>query len=1037
MIKSMKCLYNFVLFGIYIYLDILDESQGKVQFVLPLRSLRVYYEAPPGVHVTTLKAYDSEAPLTPVTFNMLEVRDYSLFHLDPTSGNLTTTRNIERTIGQMYHVMIAAVNQGEAEVIHIRISVTEFNRFPPEFEKELYHKELHVSSPANTSVLRVHAHDADPVDYNSEIYYYLGKEAPDGILELDTNTGQLTLIGNLNQSQRCLMFAVIAEDGGSPLRQARTRVEITIKTISEPLDIHTLNATDSLVYVCWSRPEFGDVSGYIIKYRKVGGEESGATIVNITTSASAKCITLKDLTPWTYYEFRLYGWNTNETGMRSNVNRFSTRHGYCSLDVCQNGECHMITDDPGYKCECADGYYGDICDQFDQCSSKPCENFGVCRRTSNESYNCECPSGFSGQNCTIFNPCAIQPCENGGTCESSASYTYTCRCAQGFYGNTCQNSDACSSGPCRNGGTCHNTSNGFSCDCTAGYEGEQCEIHISECKSNPCFNGARCEDEIYTFTCLCTPGYHGNLCQEAVQCPPSTEITAQGVFYWNKTDHGTYSVLDCPYGVSDSRKEGFVRRYCHLLSNGLVKWEITHVKNCREKDFYVAEQLTEELRSFTEDPTRINSEKLQEATKQIENIVGYAIYDKKTAQSMFSVISNVLAVNDSVLDEADDSENTTSRLLEVVDRYTAQVKLEQGQSVVLNAHNIALKVLSWSHELYLKAEEFLTFSPKYQSYDVKQETLSKIVNNLTVQSYENQEELLVTVPIGAVERVDKEYTGEVRVKLVIYKNDKFFRSRLAVHKSPYRSVFQASINTLQITNLTEPLVYLIPTPEEKRFICVYWNEKERTWVTNGLSTNQTGNLTICTSTHMTTFSILLDPIPTDQIHSDHQEALSIISYIGCVMSIFGLTLTILTYSLFRCLNRDRSGKILLNLCVSMLLMNIAFLIGSQQRSSVHVCVIVAIFIHYFLLTSLAWMCVEAINMYQMLIHVFASTETRFLLKRCLIAWGVPVLIVGATAGINFEVYGYENTLRPPTLASFSDNADEPWSPTHNKRFQLG
>lgn len=92
----------------------------------------------------------------------------------------------------------------------------------------------------------------------------------------------------------------------------------------------------------------------------------------------------------------------------------------------------------------------------------------------------------------------------------------------------------------------------------------------------------------------------------------------------------------------------------------------------------------------------------------------------------------------------------------------------------------------------------------------------------------------------------------------------------------------------------------------------------------------------------------------------------------------------------RSLNRERSGKILLNLCVSMLFMNGAFLLMAETNKSEDgelLCMIVAILLHYFLLTSLMWMCTEAVNMYQALVTVFAKYSSYFILKRCIVSWG--------------------------------------------------
>lgn len=44
-------------------------------------------------------------------------------------------------------------------------------------------------------------------------------------------------------------------------------------------------------------------------------------------------------------------------------------------------------------------------------------------------------------------------------------------------------------------------------------------------------------------------------------------------------------------------------------------------------------------------------------------------------------------------------------------------------------------------------------------------------------------------------------------------------------------------------------------------------------------------------------------------------------------------------------------------------------------------------LHYLVVAAFAWMLVEAANMYQLLITVFASSETHFMAKRVVAAWG--------------------------------------------------
>ena len=81
-------------------------------------------------------------------------------------------------------------------------------------------------------------------------------------------------------------------------------------------------------------------------------------------------------------------------------------------------------------------------------------------------------------------------------------------------------------------------------------------------------------------------------------------------------------------------------------------------------------------------------------------------------------------------------------------------------------------------------------------------------------------------------------------------------------------------------------------------------------------------------------------------------------------------------------------KILISLCVSLLALLIVFLVGIEKTSNKVGCQVVAVLLHYFLLTTFFWMGVEAVNIYQMFVKVFRKgSERRFLLRSTLVAWG--------------------------------------------------
>lgn len=91
----------------------------------------------------------------------------------------------------------------------------------------------------------------------------------------------------------------------------------------------------------------------------------------------------------------------------------------------------------------------------------------------------------------------------------------------------------------------------------------------------------------------------------------------------------------------------------------------------------------------------------------------------------------------------------------------------------------------------------------------------------------------------------------------------------------------------------------------------------------------------------------------------------------------------------RKLRRDYPSKILMNLSTSLLFLNMVFLLDGWLASlkTEWLCLSVAVFLHYFLLTSFTWMGLESIHMYIALVKVFNTYIRRYILKFCIVGWG--------------------------------------------------
>ncbi|XP_021706793.1 protein crumbs isoform X1 [Aedes aegypti] len=208
----------------------------------------------------------------------------------------------------------------------------------------------------------------------------------------------------------------------------------------------------------------------------------------------------------------------------------------CQSYPCQHGATCTEDSKGDYKCTCAPGYTGTLCETelsvHPLCEKNPCINNGTCRvPPGTNSYECQCLTGFIGTRCEInWDDCKPNLCLNGGRCVDGVD-AFTCDCTGTGYGGTlCQNNiDECLVNPCQNGGTCFDTYGSYLCECATGFTGANCQLSFNECKSQPCQHGGTCIDTQDGFECRCPPGYAGLYCElepGCGQCPIDSDCIA-------------------------------------------------------------------------------------------------------------------------------------------------------------------------------------------------------------------------------------------------------------------------------------------------------------------------------------------------------------------------------------------------------------------------------------------------------------------------------------------------------------------------------
>ncbi|KAK3533163.1 hypothetical protein QTP70_012415 [Hemibagrus guttatus] len=138
---------------------------------------------------------------------------------------------------------------------------------------------------------------------------------------------------------------------------------------------------------------------------------------------------------------------------------------------------------------------------------------------------------------------------------------------------------------------------------------------------------------------------------------------------------------------------------------------------------------------------------------------------------------------------------------------------------------------------------------------------------------------------------------------------------------------------------------------------------------------------------------------------EHKLLLTVITRVGIVVSLVCLAMCIFTFCFFRGLQSDRN-TIHKNLCINLFVAELLFLIGRSVTELRIGCAIIAGILHYFFLSSFAWMCLEGVHLYLMLVDIFESEYSR---KKYYYISGYlfPAIVVGVSAAVDYGSYGTE------------------------------
>ncbi|XP_035268207.1 adhesion G protein-coupled receptor L4 [Anguilla anguilla] len=582
-------------------------------------------------------------------------------------------------------------------------------------------------------------------------------------------------------------------------------------------------------------------------------------------------------------------------------------------------------------------------------------------------------------------------CHENATCRPQNGST-GCFCNNGYTGDgvrACADDDECVNVTqiCGKYANCTNTQGSYFCTCQSGFrstghaefqtnDGTHC-ADIDECKDvQTCGPFSRCHN---------TPGSHYCTCQRDYA---STSQTLR-------------------FQVKDGIKcEESPKKNCHnndTCISKTVNQTIEYISNITDPH----SRLDEIRKQTSGDLSPVDVISLVEALSQSVSLLSI-VNDTGTDQYMESLTNltitefmqtvNNLVENDELQAwdkiREDYREKTITKLLHTV---------EQATLTISKNYKMTTEVEVKTNDIDLKLYTFDTQQTKRKTIHA---TLGGDSINLTPkinkQSSINGSVSIVFLRYSSIATLLKPSDSPGATEY-----DQFARADDFTVNSP---VVAAAINPPHIYELDQIQFTLRHTeaidPKIDVTKCAFWEYSVARmtghWATEGCERLYVNSShTTCSCNHLTHFAILMSSGRENLLA--HNNILTRITQLGMIISIICLSMCIFTFWFFSEIQSTRT-TIHKNLCCSLFMAEFIFLVGINMSSNKLFCSIVAGLLHYFFLAAFAWMCIEGIHLYLIVVGVIYNKG--FLHRNFYIfGYGSPAVVVAISATLGYKYYG--------------------------------
>ncbi|XP_042105740.1 adhesion G protein-coupled receptor E5 isoform X4 [Ovis aries] len=576
-----------------------------------------------------------------------------------------------------------------------------------------------------------------------------------------------------------------------------------------------------------------------------------------------------------------------------------------------------------------------------------------------------------------------------------------CRCAPGFISfsgeiftnplESCDDINEC--GPpspvdCGSSADCQNTEGGYYCTCSPGYEpvsgpavfqneSENTCRDVDECQHRPrvCKGRSICINTQGNYTC---------------QCPPGLEFNPDDLRHCTDKDECSSGEHRCHNSTICVNTVGSYTCHCHqgwVPKPGFQDKQMITI--CEEISFpaWMA-------------PPGIKSQRLSAFFERVQEMSR----DFKPATAKKSMQDLIGSVDD-LLKNSGDLES-----LGQSSKHVTATHLLSGLEEILRTLARAIPKGSFTYRSDDDTELSLVVQEQGKGNVTVGQSHARILLDWAVAAAAGESGPSVVGILSSLNM--KKLLANASLKLDLEKLKETYESPVRGAKvtllSAVSSVFLSNPNTEKLDSNVSFAFTLHEQPELKprqELICAFWKNDGNgngSWATSGCWRMGSGNGSVtCQCSHLSSFAILM-------AHYDVEDPkLALITKVGLALSLACLLLCILTFLLVRPIQGSRT-TVHLHLCICLFVGSAIFLAGIENEGGEvgTRCRLVAVLLHYCFLAAFCWMSLEGVELYFLVVRVFQGQGLRKLWL-CLIGYGVPLIIVGISAGAYSKGYGRE------------------------------